>query len=615
MSLPSVIDNVGAIVPAIRAGERVCLVEGSDDYPGELLFQVFPTELLEEFVHEHSRFLSPYCILSELFMLDVLTNQLLDEGWNVVALPSAAPIIEQFVRWAEPLKVDGLILPDGLHPFQQFSLRRAFDARGGRAKVNGFFFNWGTGTGKSVAAAAGMQELLVNRDEIDLCLFFTLRRLRINMSRQVTALTGMEAEVIEGTKTRRQRRYDDSEAPCLVLNYEKAHFDAEELQRKVTGKRVLFVFDEVQKIVRGENDATRARKAIDVLLRATEKSLVWPMSASIVKASPLRYHNIFELLGKNPLGTRKDFVARYCTRIEDYQLRPGVILHNYVWNKSELTEVRHRVSAKTQAVRKTDPGVREFFKGMQTLMIPVQHSPEERKLISLILDDAEMSTQIENDFSFVAHYNCIRYACNTPAALRYSESEVAQRIVQTYPRLIDAPSSKFEMVCDKIEDIREQGDQVIVFTHYTYLCLFLLAKVFHERGIRYVTHYGTGMSDKDAQTAQDSFKSSPEITVFLSSDAGASGLNFQNARFVINVECPYDYDTLMQRNDRIDRADSYLEGLTSYIYVVEDSVEERIWKINQERMALSASTQGTHETLSRTSEVVFAQGLFRNHRG
>jgi hypothetical protein len=54
----------------------------------------------------------------------------------------------------------------------------------------------------------------------------------------------------------------------------------------------------------------------------------------------------------------------------------------------------------------------------------------------------------------------------------------------------------------------------------------------------------------------------------------------------------------MQRASRIDRADSHLDGLTNYIYVTEDSVEERVMEIQNDRRILSAVTQGTEEALS-----------------
>ena len=71
---------------------------------------------------------------------------------------------------------------------------------------------------------------------------------------------------------------------------------------------------------------------------------------------------------------------------------------------------------------------------------------------------------------------------------------------------------------------------------------------------------------------------------------------------MINYDVPYSYDILTQRSNRIDRADSYLDGLTSYVYVTEDTVEERIWAQNNQRRELAAATLGTSEMLSYGDE-------------
>ena len=72
----------------------------------------------------------------------------------------------------------------------------------------------------------------------------------------------------------------------------------------------------------------------------------------------------------------------------------------------------------------------------------------------------------------------------------------------------------------------------------------------------------------------------------------------QCARYVIQLEPTYSYDDGMQRASRIDRADSHLDGLTNYIYLMESSVDERVWKINNARRAISAAVQGTEEAFS-----------------
>lgn len=598
------------------------LLEESPDYPGNLT--AVPLSGEEGFVREHSQFVSPRCLLNDPFMLPAFLSEMDKEGRKVITTPEAHELLERIELWSEPYQPEGF--QGELKPYQQFSHVRALERVLNQTdQKDGFFFNWGTGSGKSIAAAAGVRDLLVNMGEVDLVLVFTLRKMKINLSRSIEQFAGVETEIIDGTKAHRRKRYESSEVPVWVLNYEKAREDYAELEKAMKGKRVLFIYDEVSKILRGENAKNKSRMALDKLMRRTEKSIVWPMSASVIKNSPFRYHDTFDLMNAhNPLGTRKEFAERYCSSIGTFFLRNRIPITNYTWSPDALSEVRHRVVDRVQTLRKTDPGVRENFKTMSTEVIDVQPSPEEKKLFDAILDDAEEQQIIQGEeFAVTEHYAALRFVSNTPAALLASESGVCQRIVETFGRdkIEKMQSTKFEMVADMIEEIGEQGDQVVVFTHWTNMSLFPLQKVLKERGLKHVVHYGTGMTDKEAQKAQDGFKADPSITAFVSSDAGAMGLNFQNARYVINVESPYDYDLFMQRRDRIDRADSYLEGLTCYVMVTENEVEQRIWRVMNKRRQLSAIVQGTVEDLSRLtpeeeaeakmSESAFARALFR----
>jgi hypothetical protein len=591
-----VADLTPEVIERIQSGGPVVIVEESPEYPGQLLFQTMEQG---KFVVRYSEFLSPLSLLGEMFMLGPFVDQLDEDGWHVVFLPEVQPLLEHYRRWCQSLEIEGLGCD--LFPFQQFSLNRALDMG-----EDGFFFNWAPGSGKGTAAAAGAQELLLNQQTYDRVLFFTLRRNKINMARRVEDLTKLTAVVPDGTKRRRQKQYAAG-ADVVVLNYEKCRHDFDELAELIHDECVLFICDEVQIVLYGENGTPNlSRRGLDSLIREkARQAMVWPMSGSVVKASPMRYHDVFDLQGQshNPLGTREEFASRYTDMIKEYSLpdRPWLKLKDYRWNQAKLTDVRHRVGHCTQAVRKTDKGVREFFKGISTQVIPIQLSAEDRRLYDAIVQEVEELSEESVGFSVGQHYNLLRYVCLTPEILSLSESKLAAQFAEDFPHLITTGNSaKMEMLGDKLEEIAGAGDQAVVFCSLNALGVRLIAKYLTKRGIQHVIHHGE-MSDKDSQVVQDHFKGHPKVTAFVSTDAGAYGLNFQNARYVINYDIPYDPDLLVQRNDRIDRADSHLDGLTSYLLVTDDSVEQRIWRINQDRRALSAATQGTVETLSRMS--------------
>lgn len=566
------------------------VVEEHPDYPGELVFQVVEGE--GAFYARYKQWISCYLTLNELYNLQSFVDQLTKDGWEVVFGPSTEKTLGDMMRWRLPLKIEGY----DLHPFQQFSLNRAFEQ-------DFFFFNWATGTGKSaVVAPAGGKELF-RRDEVDVVVAATLSKSKENL-RRAFERAGLDAVVNDGAKSKRSKGYAAGHQ-VYVLNYEKFNFDKPELADLVRGKRVLWIFDETQKLIT-DDKKNKARTGFEFLLGCAQHNRVWPMSASVVNGNPLRYRDVFNLNGNpraNPLGTRRSFEDRYADEVKTIPLETAngktYGLTVYDWNLTRLQEIRHRAGGRTQAVRKTDPGVREHFRGLQTITVPIQPSPEEVKLTDFIIDRAYDAYCLGQ--TLAPYYLALRTVANTPSALLRTQSAIVGELFNDSQYGLgslvinaDRKPSKIDVLNEQLESIREAGDKVLVFTHYTTLTLDLIKDLIQ---VPHVIHYGA-QNDKESQEAQDEFQNNSDITCFLTSDAGAHGLNMQVARYVIQYEPTYSYDDGMQRASRIDRSDSHLDGLTNFVYITEDSVEERVWQINNARRAISAAVQGTEEAFS-----------------
>ncbi|WP_300747605.1 C-terminal helicase domain-containing protein, partial [Pseudomonas sp.] len=463
-------------------------------------------------------------------------------------------------------------------------------------------------THNSLFACAGAQELY-NRGEIDVVLAFTMMRHKNNLRAFFTDTTKLSAQVIEGTmaKERRQRLYGEG-FDVYVLNYTLPKWDFAELSELTAGKRVLWVLDEVQQVLAAETK-NESRKAIDTLIKGC-RATIWPMTASIVGSNPLRYRSVFALSQerKNPLGTQEEFEGRYLQRdawgnpkkrVYERHTKAGGTFRvtDYDWDLAALHEVRHRVADRVQNARKGDPGVREFFPPLEVRYERIQMSRHDRELINVV---EHLAKEARKAGDLLPVYSMLqRYICNTPEGLLYSSSPVAKFLVNEYPKLVTSHhSAKLEYFLDQVESIAAAGDKCVVFTHWTNLCLFILSRELDKRHIRHVVHYGTGQTAKESQKAQDRFKADPNITLFLSSDAGAYCLNMQEARYCIQYECPYSYDDFQQRINRIHRSDSKLDGLTAYVYVTEDTIEERIAGICEDRRQLAEATLGTSEVVA-----------------
>lgn len=577
--------------------EHLVIVEESPIYPGQL---VLLADDQDRFKSVFGDFVSRYHILKELSLYESFISETVIQGYNVFIMPSGSTVLNQDAGHKQPLSVEGFALP--LFRYQQYGVSKALALVDG----SGFcFYNWGTGSGKSIAAAAGAQELILNRREFDLALVFTLRKIKGGLARTFTSTTQLRTRIIDGSKDYRVREYAKADADVYVLNYEKAHHDQFELQKLIKKKRVLFVFDEVQRIlVWSGGKATLAAKGINALVRKPAKRAVWPMSASIINQDPARYWRVFQWAPEHPLGKLGEFRKQY--QISGSALWAGEGVRAYQvkdkWDEKKLEEVRHRVAALTHTVRKTDPGVRELFKGIQFVPVEVEMSATDRSVYE-ILRELAIRMKEEGDYDGAGQLvHLMKLVCNTSEALLHSlSSQLSLPMMEAINAadLKTSLSAKFEMVLDKILEIQSQGDKVVLFTKYTNLGLFLLGDELKKHKVGHVLHWGTGMTDKQGLEAQDRFNNDPSITVFGSSDAGTYGLNLQAARYVINYEIPMSYDDLMQRNSRIDRADSHLDGLTCYGYYCKDTVEERSFAVMEQRRELAEIIQGTREELSR----------------
>lgn len=574
---------------------HIVVVESSPEWPDLLVFQPWSDEQL--FYQRYSGWISRYLVINELYNLKNFIGVLESDGFVPVFAPSAQHVLDAYDRHSTSLEIPGY----NLYPFQSFGLRQALErARTGTTTGERlFFWNWSAGAGKSMTCAAGAKALFDSGD-IDLVIACTLSKLKINLCRNFVDIAGLNAIVNDhSSRDRRHARYEDPDIRVFVMNYEKLWVDEEALAKITDGKRVLFVLDEGHRLI-GDGAQNKARKALDRLTKDCHAT-VWPMSATVVGGNPLRFRDVFSLDGHprlNPLGSKKDFTDRYAWSVKEIPIKTktggrfNFIAYN--WNLSALQDVRHRIADRTMTARKTDPGIREQFKGIDCIPVMVQATREQQKLFDAITELARVAKK--NGEALTQHYLALRVAAINPGALKHSDNEVAKQVVADHPALIDAKhSAKIEVINDMLDGFRQAQDKVVLFCHWTNQGLLPLSEHFT---VPYVLHYGTGQSAGESQAAQDKFKSDPDITLFASSDAGTHGLNLQEARYVINADPTYSYDDLAQRNARIDRVDSHLSGLTAYVLIVEGSVEQRVWETCEKRRVLASAVQGTDESLS-----------------
>jgi superfamily II DNA or RNA helicase len=126
---------------------------------------------------------------------------------------------------------------------------------------------------------------------------------------------------------------------------------------------------------------------------------------------------------------------------------------------------------------------------------------------------------------------------------------------------------------------------VVVFSQWEVM-LRKAADVVGRLGVGCAVLHG-GVPGKERRALLERFRDDEACRVFLSTDAGGTGLNLQSADTVVNLEVPWNPGVLEQRVARVHRMGQH-SPVQVYHFVTRDSIEERVLKVLQRKRELFA---------------------------
>ena len=147
-------------------------------------------------------------------------------------------------------------------------------------------------------------------------------------------------------------------------------------------------------------------------------------------------------------------------------------------------------------------------------------------------------------------------------------------------------------VCPKLEELEgvlgellEDGERkIVVFSEWVRM-LELVRELAAEMGVDCAWHTGdVPQLRRRAEIVR--FRQDPACRLFLTSDAGATGLNLQMASCVINLDLPWNPAKLEQRIGRVWRK-GQTQAVTALNFVTEDSIEHSILHLLAHKQALA----------------------------
>jgi len=127
--------------------------------------------------------------------------------------------------------------------------------------------------------------------------------------------------------------------------------------------------------------------------------------------------------------------------------------------------------------------------------------------------------------------------------------------------------------------------KAVVFSQWTRTHDIVIRRL-EDRGIGYVSFHG-GVPSERRPALVERFRADPDCRVFLSTDAGAAGLNLQHASTLVNMDLPWNPALLEQRIGRIHRM-GQKRPVQIVNFVAKGTIEEGMLAVLAFKRSLSA---------------------------
>lgn len=440
------------------------------------------------------------------------------------------------------------LLKAPLYPYQAEGA--LFAVRAGRALIGDEM-----GLGKTIQAIAAA-EILARHFGVSKVLVICPTSLKYQWQSEIARFSRRDSRVIAGGRAQRQKDYalDDF---CKITNYEKLQPD---LDLIAAWAPELVIVDEAQRVKNWNTIAARALKRIDspyaVVLTGT------PLENKLEELI-----SIVQFVDQHRLGPTWKLLHEHQVKDEGGRVTGYTGLEKIGQTLAPIMIRRRKSEVLTQLPERTD----------QNLLVPMTELQ-----MTYHQENAEIVTRIVQRWrkmKFLSDKDQRRLTC----ALQ----NMRMSCNSTY--LLDQESDhgvKADELAALFDDLFVQPEaKAVVFSQWTRTHDIVIRRL-EARGIGYVSFHG-GVPSEKRPALVERFRVDPDCRVFLSTDAGATGLNLQHASTLVNMDLPWNPALLEQRIARIHRM-GQKRPVQIVNFVAKGTIEEGMLSVLAFKRSLSA---------------------------
>ena len=370
--------------------------------------------------------------------------------------------------------------------------------------------------------------------------------LKYQWKKEIEKFSTEKAEIVEGTRDERHNIYKNSKSYFLIANYEAVLRDVTVIKKYSPD---MIILDEAQKI---KNYDTKTSAAVKSLPK--KHSLV--ITGTPLENKLLDLYSIMNFVEPTVLAPQWEFSMNHCY-FDKSKLNKITGYYNLQSLKDKLSSF---------IIRREKSEVFDELPDIQEIVVPVELTAEQaemhagfaRSLAPILAKKHKTIYDMQRIFQLLSS---MRMVCDSTYLID-KESNISPKLEELKTILLD----KLSIVTKK--------RKIIVFSEWKTM-LHLISKMLNANGIKNVTLSGD-IPVKNRTKLIDEFENDPDALVFLSTEAGGTGLNMQFADTVINFELPWNPAKKNQRFGRINRIGQKSSKLTQINIIALNSIEERI---------------------------------------
>ena len=416
------------------------------------------------------------------------------------------------------------LLNANLYPYQKEGIR--FAARAGKAIIADEM-----GLGKTIQAI-GTAELLRKEGLIESVLILCPTSLKYQWRSEIKKFTDADVYVIEGGHLKRKEAYCRKET-YKIVSYNSACNDIRILGKLQTD---MLIMDEVQRLKNWNTQISRAARKI-------ESDYAVILSGTPLENKLDELYSIVEFADNFRLAPYYKFKEEHIVSDETGKILGYKGLNNIGKQLSDILIRRRKKDVKLQMPSRID---KNLFVPMTKEQMEM-HSEWQQQVRMLVMKWQKHHFLSEKDRNrLLLHLSQMRMVCDS--------SYILDQKTRYDTKVDECINLISDIVC-------EEGEKVVVFSQWERMTR-LVAKELRKKGIDFEYLHG-GVPSEKRKDMVDNFTNNAESRVFLSTDAGSTGLNLQVAATIINIDLPWNPAVLEQRIGRI-----YRLGQQSNIQVI-----------------------------------------------